>query len=123
MDAAISNNLNTPQALAVLTELSRDMTLAADELAVLVSAAEDLLALGLLDLDPEELAAQGASFAPNSGDVERLLEQRAEARRHGDFTTADRIRDKLEQRGIEVRDTREGTVWSARAASRGRHKG
>jgi cysteinyl-tRNA synthetase len=118
IDAAISNDLNTPQALAVLTELSRDTTLAADELAVLVSAAEDLLALGLLDLDPEELVPQGAQFAPNSGEVERLLEQRAEARRHGDFTTADRIRDDLERRGIEVRDTREGTVWNARAASR-----
>jgi cysteinyl-tRNA synthetase len=122
IDAAIANDLNTPQALAVLTELSRDATLAADELAVLVSAAEDLLALGLLDLDPDELEARGAQFAPDSGEVERLLEQRAEARRHGDFATADRIRDNLERRGIEVRDTREGTVWNARAASRMRNE-
>jgi hypothetical protein len=41
IDAAISNDLNTPQALAVLTELSRDTTLATDEFVVLVSAAED----------------------------------------------------------------------------------
>lgn len=122
MDAAISNDLSTPRTLAVLTELSRDKTLAAEELAVLVSAAEDLLALGLLDLDPKELAAQGAHFTPDSVEVERLLQQRAEARGHGDFTTADRIRDDLEQRGIEVRDTDEGTVWNASTESRRRNK-
>jgi cysteinyl-tRNA synthetase len=122
MDAAISNDLNTPQTLAVLTELSRDRTLAADELAVLVSAGEDLLALGLVDLDPEELATQGAHFTPDSGEVERLLAQRTEARRRGDFTTADSIRENLEQRGIELRDTSEGTVWNARSVSRGRSK-
>jgi cysteinyl-tRNA synthetase len=122
MDAAISNDLNTPQTLAVLTELSRDRTLAADELAVLVSAGEDLLALGLLDLTPEELATQGAHFTPDSGEVERLLAQRTEARRRGDFTTADSIRENLEQRGIELRDTNEGTVWNARTGSRGRSK-
>ena len=113
MDAAISNDLNTPKALAVLSELSRDTALAADELAVLVSAAEDLLALGLLDLDPDDVNAERALPVPNSNEVERLLEQRAEARRHGHFATADRIRDELKRRGIEVSDTREGTVWNA----------
>jgi cysteinyl-tRNA synthetase len=107
IDAAVSNDLNTPQALAVLNELSRDTTLAADEFAVLVSAAEDLLGSGLLDLDPDELQARGAQFAPDPGEVERLLEDRAEARRRGDFATADRIRDRLERTGIEVRDARE----------------
>jgi cysteinyl-tRNA synthetase len=122
IDAAVSNDLNTPQAVAVLTELSRDDTLAADEFAVLVAAAEDLLALGLLDLDPDELEAREAQVPPDSGEVERKLEDRAEARRRGDFATADRIRDSLERRGIEVRDTRAGTVWNAHAASRRRNR-
>jgi cysteinyl-tRNA synthetase len=122
LDAAVSNDLNTAQAVAVLTELSRDHRLAADEFAVLVSAAEDLLALGLLDLDPDELEARRAQVAPDSAEVERKLEDRAEARRRGDFATADRIRDSLERRGIDVRDTREGTVWNARAASRMRNE-
>lgn len=111
IDAAISNDLNTPQALAVVTELSRDTTLTPDEFAILVSAAEDLLAVGLLDLEPDDFELRRAPVALAADEVEQLLEHRAEARRRGDFATADRIRDTLERRGIELRDTREGTVW------------
>jgi cysteinyl-tRNA synthetase len=107
--------------VAVLTAHSRDDTLAADEFAVLVSATEDLLALGLLDLNPDELEARGAQVAPDSGEVGRKPEDRAEPRRRGDFATADAIRDSLERRGIEVRDTRGGTVRTACGASRRRN--
>jgi cysteinyl-tRNA synthetase len=51
-----------------------------------------------------------------------LLGERDDARRQGDFTTADEIRRMLERLGIEVRDTPEGTIWkpvTARKASEG----
>jgi cysteinyl-tRNA synthetase len=120
IDAGVSNDLNTPKALAVVTELSRDTSLAADELAVLVSAAEDLLSLGLLDLCPDDLEARPTNAASPPENVERLIEQRAEARRRGDFAGADRIRDRLERMGIELRDSRDGTTWKVRAATRSR---
>ena len=113
LDEAVSNDLNTAQALAVLTELSRDAEIAADDVAVLVGAFEAVLAVGLLDLDPDDLEPPAADV--DAEEVERLLAEREEARRRGDFEAADAIRDGLEERGVEVRDTPDGTRWRARA--------
>lgn len=46
--------------------------------------------------------------------VEPLLQERAEARSSRRFTDGDRIRDRLEALGIEVRDTPAGTEWDLR---------
>jgi cysteinyl-tRNA synthetase len=43
--------------------------------------------------------------------VEELIQRREEARSAKDWTTADRIRQDLNEMGIEVTDTREGTMW------------
>jgi cysteinyl-tRNA synthetase len=45
-----------------------------------------------------------------------LLGERDDARRQGDFATADEIRGMLERLGIEVRDRPEGTSWKLRSA-------
>jgi len=62
------------------------------------------LALGIttmredaLDMDPAE--------------IDRLLEERAEARKARNFTRSDEIRDQLHSRGIEIMDTPDGTTW------------
>ncbi len=49
-------------------------------------------------------------FTPSGEDpkVQELIEERARARRRGDFETADRIRDKLKSMGIEVHDQKVG---------------
>jgi hypothetical protein len=46
--------------------------------------------------------------------VEPLLQERAEARQSRRFADGDRIRDRLEALGIEVRDTPAGTEWDVR---------
>ena len=47
--------------------------------------------------------------------VEALLVERAEARQGGRFADGDRIRQRLEDFGVEVRDTPGGTDWGLRA--------
>jgi cysteinyl-tRNA synthetase len=44
-------------------------------------------------------------------EIQQLLDQRDEARRQGNFSEADRLRDTLRDRGIEVIDTASGTRW------------
>ena len=116
IDEAVSNDLNTAQALAVVAELSRDRKLAGEELAVLVSAAEDLLAVGLLDLAAGDLEARPARASLDPDEVERLLGVRAAARKRGDFATADHIRARLENLGLELHDTPAGTIARPRPA-------
>ena len=68
-----------------------------------------MLSLGLLDA------------ADNSGDavdeelskmVESLIAERNAARKEKNFARADEIRQELLDKGIEIKDTREGTTWS-----------
>jgi cysteinyl-tRNA synthetase len=119
LDQAVSADLNTAQVLAVLAQLSRDPGLAPSDLAVLVAAAEALLAIGLLDLAPGDLDAQAARVAIDPDEVDRLVGERAQARGQGDFAAADVIRDRLDQIGIELRDTPGGTIWKARGTRSG----
>ncbi len=44
-------------------------------------------------------------------EIEKLIEERQEARRSKDFARADAIRDVLQGKGILLKDTREGVQW------------
>ena len=44
-------------------------------------------------------------------EIERLIEQRQEARKNRDFALADKIRDDLKVRGIVLIDTPQGVRW------------
>ena len=45
-------------------------------------------------------------------EIETLIEQRQQARKNRDFAEADRIRDELKAKGIELKDTPQGVQWS-----------
>lgn len=45
-------------------------------------------------------------------EIERLIEERQQARKDKDFARADQIRDQLKDQGIVLKDTREGVKWS-----------
>ena len=47
-----------------------------------------------------------------SGAVELLIKLRAEARNNRDFTTSDKIRDQLQEMGIQLKDGKDGTTFS-----------
>ena len=44
-------------------------------------------------------------------DIEKLIEERQAARKAKDFARADAIRDELLEKGIILKDTREGVQW------------
>jgi hypothetical protein len=113
LDEAISTDLNTAQALAVLTRVSRDDEIGRDALGVLGAAFEAVLAFGLLDLEPKDIEPSARKLLLAPDEIDRLLGEREDARRRGDFAVADEIRDMLERLGIEVRDTPEGAVLIA----------
>ena len=43
--------------------------------------------------------------------LNKLIKERAEAKKNKDFSTADKIRDDLLKKGIRLIDTREGTSY------------
>jgi len=110
---ALEDDLNTPAALAELHETAGALNRAEDP-AEQARIKSELLAgarlLGLLEADPEDWF-QGEAAGDEAGEIERLIEARAVARKAKDFTEADRIRDELKAEGIVLEDTPQGTIW------------
>jgi cysteinyl-tRNA synthetase len=103
--AALEDDLNTPAAFAALFQFARTAKTAEDRAAI--RAAGDLL--GVLQETPSEWLSGGAKVDP--AEIERLIEERLEARKSKDFATADRIRDELAAKGVVLEDGTGGTTW------------
>jgi cysteinyl-tRNA synthetase len=104
LDAAVSDDLNTPKALPVLDELLADKrTSPADRLAALAEF-DKVLGLRLATLTREELRMQPKGATITAEAIADLLVERKEARVVKDFQRSDVIRDQLAAAGIEVMD-------------------
>jgi cysteinyl-tRNA synthetase len=111
VEAALCDDLNTPQALAelaVLADAARQSGRAAAKAALLGGGA----LLGLLQQDPEAWFKRDAKQDTDVVRIEALLEERRAARAARDFKRADAIRDELAGIGIAIEDGPQGTRWS-----------
>lgn len=111
LEAALCDDLNTPQALAelaLLADAARHSRDGAAKAALLGGGA----ALGLLQQDPEAWFKQAVGATVDAGRVEALLEERRVARSVRDFARADAIRHELTAMGVIIEDSAQGTRWS-----------
>ena len=112
--AALDDDLNTPQALAVLFNLARDANRSTDpaERAALAARLRASAALlGLLGTDPNAWFMTEVSDGLSAEQIETMLAARRAARASRDFRLADQIRDELVEAGILIEDGAEGTRW------------
>jgi len=103
-DAAVSDDLNTPRALGVVSTASRDDAVGDDELSALAVQFERVLAIGLTDLVPSALDVRRDDAGLTDAEVESLMAERAAARAAKDFARSDEIRDRLTEAGVTVLD-------------------
>ena len=123
---ALNDDFNTPVAIAVLFEFIKALNGTLDKGGL--DAASKAAALTLFDTYAREvfgiLKSRDELLAGESGESARTLDEvmavllklRKEARANKDFATSDKIRDLLMERGIEVKDTKEGATWSKKKA-------
>lgn len=127
-ESAMNSDFNSPEALVVLDKARARVQAALDqgadiEDASLVEVVYVIKSLGnivglffdsLEKIQDDGLRAMssilgGARRTPS--DIERLLEERVQARALKDFNRSDAIRDELKGCGIEVLDSKEGSAW------------
>jgi cysteinyl-tRNA synthetase len=103
---ALYNDLNTSEALALLSGLS-------------AQAEEKLISKQDLNTFNEFLATADIFFGLDlskeedvSAEQKQIIHEREAARQDKDWQKSDELRDKLKEQGIEVRDTKYGPIWS-----------
>jgi cysteinyl-tRNA synthetase len=106
---ALSDDLNTPRALAILFQFIRQANPILDRGEFNEAQRQQILdtfgklnkVLGVFDLDLQALTLE----------EESILRRREDARKGKDWKEADRLRDDLHERGIRVIDTPQGSRW------------
>jgi cysteinyl-tRNA synthetase len=121
--ARMDDDFNTPQAIAVLQALTRDVnTLLNDDADVglpTLQAINDLyneLGGEVLGIIPERETLGGKLNEDRENSlIKMLVDMRAQARANKDYAESDRIRDELASMGIVLEDRPDGTIWKIEA--------
>ena len=114
--AAMDDDFNSPEACAVLFELTREINRLRDSdlqaAAGLAARLKELASvLGVLQLEPEAFLQAGAAGKVDAAEVEALIAARLQARSEKNWGESDRIRDQLTAMGVVLEDGKGGTSW------------
>ena len=102
---ALENDLNTASAITLIYDVLKEDYTNSTKLAILKSF-DTVLSLNLLDGKQEkEIDDTLENY------INEMINKRNEAKKNRDFILADKIRDELKEKGILIKDTREGTIF------------
>ncbi|MBE6160292.1 MAG: cysteine--tRNA ligase [Lactobacillales bacterium] len=101
---ALENDLNTSLALTVIYDLLKDDVNDTTKL-YLIEDFDKVLSLDLLKEEKVEVDSELLEY------INSMINKRNEAKQNKDYALADQIRNELEEKGILIKDTREGTIY------------
>ena len=112
-ESALNDDLNTPQAIAVLFEIAHELNKLpaehADKRQALLQTLTTLAnTLGILQIDPTAFLQGDQDIASKAN---ALMDQRKAARASKNWAESDRLRAELEALGLIVEDLPQGSVW------------
>ena len=108
---ALEGDLNTSVAVTAVYDVLKAKTTDATKLA-LIADFDKVLCLNLLSAAETLRRKQAEEEAANADpEIDALVAERTAAKKAKNFAEADRIRDLLKERGIEIIDTPQGAKW------------
>jgi len=112
---AMDDDFNTPEALAVLFDVAREINRIRESdskqaLALATFLKQQAGILGILQQNPEQFLKAGVQ-ADQSQTIEALITARNKARAEKNWAEADKIRDELTSLGVSINDNASGTDW------------
>ncbi len=114
---ALLDDLNTPLALSELHRIAKEMhSSCGTDQQILKAQLINLSGLmGLLQQQPEDwFQNDSGNLALTDDQIENAIVERKQAKLAGDYTTADIIRQRLEDDGVVLEDSRSTTTWRRR---------
>jgi cysteinyl-tRNA synthetase len=103
-DTAVSDDLNTPQALTVFEEVLNAPGLGRGWKQSIAAEMDAVLGLNIFSLNRADLRIHPKSATITEAEIESALAARKEARAAKDFARSDALRDELTAKGVEVMD-------------------
>ena len=115
--SALCDDLNTPIAIAHLFEAVRIVNTAKEKQTSVNKEDKDTLMLLFDGIAGDVLGLIDEQASSGNGDVltgivEMILDVRKDAKTKKDFETSDKIRERLNSLGVQIKDTKEGTEWN-----------
>ena len=104
----VGNDLNTSSGLTLVYDVLKDDALSDATKRAIIEDFDKVLSLDLTKEREEEAPAADEELVRM---IEEKIAERKAAKKAKDFATADAIRAELLEKGIVLKDTREGTVW------------
>ncbi len=104
----LGNDLNTSMGLTILYDVLKEECSGGTKRAVM-EMIDSVLSLGISGAWEEQ--ETGGVDAELTAYVEKMIEERAAAKKEKNFARADEIRDELKEKGVQIKDTREGVTW------------
>ena len=111
---ALEDDLSTPKALSILQTTVKNQNISDEQKIALINKMDEVLSLSLLEEGKKVLDEQANSSVQNSEsnpEIEKLIAERAEAKKQKNYARSDEIRDELKAKGIILIDTPQGTTW------------
>lgn len=102
---ALSDDLNTSMCLTILYDLLKDNDVNGNTKIKIIGSFDGVLSLDLLKKEDININKDLEDY------IKDMINKRNEYKKNKDYENADRIREELKEKGIIIKDTREGTIF------------
>jgi len=105
---ALGNDLNTSTCITILYDVIKDSDINGKTKIELIKSFDTVLSLDLLEKEEISIDDEFKQY------IEEMIQKRYEYKKNKDYESADKVREELLNKGVIIKDTREGTIYEVK---------